>query len=67
MLLSEFLKPMLEFSPERRATAAEMLQHPWLCADAPPGGAAAQPGRREDMRRRGSGGGSSEASAQTDA
>ncbi|KAH8407634.1 hypothetical protein KR222_008296 [Zaprionus bogoriensis] len=25
-----FLKPMLEFDPEKRATAAECLQHPWL-------------------------------------
>lgn len=28
--LSEFLKLMLKFQPERRATAAECLQHPWL-------------------------------------
>ncbi|KAF5280534.1 hypothetical protein FQR65_LT00285 [Abscondita terminalis] len=27
---SEFLKPMLNFDPEKRATAAECLQHPWL-------------------------------------
>lgn len=25
-----FLKPMLEFDPERRATAAQCLEHPWL-------------------------------------
>lgn len=25
-----FLKPMLEFDPDRRATAAECLKHPWL-------------------------------------
>lgn len=25
-----FLKPMLDFDPDRRATAAECLQHPWL-------------------------------------
>ncbi|KAH8297040.1 hypothetical protein KR044_003879 [Drosophila immigrans] len=25
-----FLKPMLEFDPTKRATAAECLQHPWL-------------------------------------
>ncbi|KAK9904075.1 hypothetical protein WJX75_003847 [Coccomyxa subellipsoidea] len=29
-LLADFLQPMLEYVPERRATAAEMLQHPWL-------------------------------------
>ncbi|KAL3141169.1 hypothetical protein ABBQ38_003513 [Trebouxia sp. C0009 RCD-2024] len=28
--LSSFLLPMLEYSPEKRATAADMLQHPWL-------------------------------------
>lgn len=25
-----FLKPMLDFDPDRRATAAQCLQHPWL-------------------------------------
>ena len=25
-----FLTPMLEFEPEKRATAWECLQHPWL-------------------------------------
>jgi len=35
--LSRFLRPMLDFVPEKRATAAEMLQHEWLdgAADAP--------------------------------
>ena len=28
--LSEFLLPMLEFYPERRASARELLRHPWL-------------------------------------
>ena len=28
--LASFLLPMLEFTPERRATAREMLKHPWL-------------------------------------
>ena len=28
--LSSFLEPMLEFVPEKRATAEQMLQHPWL-------------------------------------
>ncbi|KAM3911929.1 SRSF protein kinase 3 [Leptodactylus fuscus] len=27
---SDFLLPMLEFIPEKRATAAQCLQHPWL-------------------------------------
>ncbi|KAM4696506.1 SRSF protein kinase 3 [Rhinophrynus dorsalis] len=27
---SDFLLPMLEFLPEKRATAAQCLQHPWL-------------------------------------
>ena len=28
--LSRFLRPMLDFVPEKRATAAEMLRHEWL-------------------------------------
>ena len=28
--LTEFLLPMLDMVPEKRATAAEMLAHPWL-------------------------------------
>jgi serine/threonine-protein kinase SRPK3 len=28
--LSEFLLPMLEWYPEKRATAKEILEHPWL-------------------------------------
>ena len=31
--LTDFMLPMLEFLPEKRATAAEMLQHPWLRGD----------------------------------
>ena len=27
---AEFLKPMLEFDPAKRATAADCLEHPWL-------------------------------------
>ena len=39
---AEFLTPMLEFDPERRATAEESLNHPWLnedeqCDNAPVG------------------------------
>ncbi len=28
--LASFLTPMLEYIPEKRATAKEMLSHPWL-------------------------------------
>jgi serine/threonine-protein kinase SRPK3 len=28
--LSDFLVPMLEWYPEKRATAQQMLKHPWL-------------------------------------
>ena len=28
--LSDFLMPMLEWYPERRASARELLRHPWL-------------------------------------
>lgn len=28
--LASFLQPMLDFDPEKRATAGEMLKHPWL-------------------------------------
>ena len=31
---ADFLEPMLEFDPNRRATAADSLKHPWL-ADVP--------------------------------
>jgi len=31
-----FLKPMLNFNPARRATAASLLSHPWLRASVPP-------------------------------
>jgi len=37
--LTDFLVPMLEFVPEKRATAAEMLSHPWL-----------QDSKREEVR-----------------
>lgn len=29
--IAGFLLPMLRYDPEARASAAEMLQHPWLC------------------------------------
>ena len=32
--LSKFLRPMLDFVPEKRATAAEMLRHEWLAGAA---------------------------------
>ena len=31
---TDFLLPMLAFGPEKRATAAEMLHHPWLSQQA---------------------------------
>ena len=31
--------PMLEYLPEKRATAAEMLEHPWLSGGGAGGGA----------------------------
>ena len=31
--LADFLLPMLEWYPEKRATAQEMLSHPWLNLD----------------------------------
>lgn len=34
LAFSEFLLPMLELDPSKRATAAECLQHPWLRKDA---------------------------------
>lgn len=30
---ADFLRPMLEFDPDRRATAAQCLDHPWLKSD----------------------------------
>ncbi|CAN6292503.1 unnamed protein product [Urochloa humidicola] len=30
--MAEFLVPILDFVPEKRPTAAQLLQHPWLCA-----------------------------------
>jgi serine/threonine protein kinase len=34
--LCEFLLPMLRFDPRKRATAAELLRHPWLREEAQP-------------------------------
>ena len=50
--LRDFLEPMLNFVPGRRATAAQMLQHPWLRGELPSGGA-----RRGDGNSVGSSGG----------
>ncbi len=41
--MADFLRPMLEYEPERRATAQEMLSHPWL--KAPVTGQIGQSGR----------------------
>ncbi|CAN6303552.1 unnamed protein product, partial [Urochloa humidicola] len=30
--MADFLVPILDFVPEKRPTAAQLLQHPWLCA-----------------------------------
>ena len=32
--LADFLVPMLQYYPERRATAQQMLSHPWLTQEA---------------------------------
>lgn len=32
--LTDFLLPMLDYDPSRRASAAHMLRHPWLAGDA---------------------------------
>ena len=32
--IAGFLLPMLEYYPNRRATAEEMLRHPWLHSEA---------------------------------
>ena len=63
-LMADFLQPMLEYEPERRATARDMLRHPWLrtpvsaamgarasAASAATGGPPVPPGD-ERMRRR---------------
>lgn len=39
---AEFLKPMLEFNPKKRATAAQCLKHPWLTIDLESNNAAAE-------------------------
>jgi serine/threonine-protein kinase SRPK3 len=50
--LSSFLLPMLEYMPDKRATAAEMLKHPWVAnPDAQlQHGSAAQPRAAADPR-----------------
>ena len=45
--LRDFLLPMLDFDPARRATAAEMLAHPWLQQDLPPQQRAAPASQRQ--------------------
>ena len=55
--LSTFLLPMLEYAPEKRATAAQMLQHSWLqgilpAAAASPAKAPSRPASRRHSRHR---------------
>jgi serine/threonine-protein kinase SRPK3 len=45
--LTDFLLPMLEYVPSRRATAAEMLAHPWLRGVARQQEAAAAAGQQD--------------------
>ena len=52
--MSDFLMPMLDFSPEHRATAGEMLTHPWL---AEVSGGEGRGGRRQGRGGGGGGGG----------
>ena len=48
--LRDFLEPMLHFDPAQRATAAEMLRHPWL-AGPPAAAAGAGAGARGELHR----------------
>ncbi|KAG2502244.1 hypothetical protein HYH03_000730 [Edaphochlamys debaryana] len=49
--LTSFMLPMLRFVPEDRATAAEMLNHPWLRGEAAPQAQAeADTAARDDKR-----------------
>ena len=60
--MADFLQPMLEYEPERRGTARDMLSHPWLKApvSAPAGrrpsmasaATAAAPGPEQERTRR---------------
>jgi serine/threonine-protein kinase SRPK3 len=54
--MADFLLPMLHFDPDKRATAAEALQHPWL--QGPPSeeeaAAADADAERRQQRRRSS-------------
>ena len=43
---ADFLMPMLNFVPSKRATAGQMLQHPWLRGETAAAPAAQQPSRR---------------------
>ena len=54
---ADFLLPMLNFVPSKRATAGQMLQHPWLRGEvaAAPAAAAepAGPASRRSLERQG--------------
>lgn len=47
-LLTDFLLPMLEYVPEQRATAREMLEHPWLQISPRSRAAASSAGRSKE-------------------
>eukprot|EP00882_Tetradesmus_deserticola_P017602 GHRQ01018858.1.p1 GENE.GHRQ01018858.1~~GHRQ01018858.1.p1 ORF type:complete len:160 (+),score=57.79 GHRQ01018858.1:56-535(+) len=48
--MADFLLPMLHFDPDKRATAAEALKHPWL--QGPPSEEAADADERHQRQRR---------------
>lgn len=46
--MASFLKPMMEYLPDKRKTALEMLEHPWLTAGNANGGPDLVPGSSGD-------------------
>ena len=49
--LKEFLLPMLNLVPGKRATAAEMLRHPWLRGELPRAPSGSQQQQHRSSRR----------------